>query len=395
MSIKLFHTADLHIGMKFNSYPETVKTALQQARIQVLEKMIQEANQIQADLFVVAGDLFHSISGIDRKTMTRTLEALEGFQGEGVILLPGNHDYENELVDLWKPLAQRGQGKIHFVSKEQPYLIDGVDSQGSDFKVSVYPAPCHSKHAEQNNLEWIREWIRTEGLDPERIHIGVAHGSIAGLSPDMDRNYYPMTLPELSEIPMDAWLLGHTHITFPVAAATQMIQDQRIFNPGTPEPDGMDCKHRGVAWVIEIDTGTLDGSACTATSGTRPIRATRHQVGVYQFLDQEFLIKTRDDLDAMQAALLASDPEHTIARIRLLGRVEEELYRDRQEIYRTLESQLCHLVVQDESLGIRITPEKIHREFSEGSFPQRFLETLAGDEEALQMAYELVSEVRK
>lgn len=393
MSVKLFHTADLHIGMKFNSYPETVKTALQQARIQVLEKMVQEANQIQADLFVVAGDLFHSISGIDRKTMTRTIEALEGFQGEGVILLPGNHDYDNELVDLWKPLAQRGQSKIHFVSKEQPYLIDGVNSQGSEFKVSIYPAPCHSKHAEQNNLEWIREWIRTEGLDPERIHIGVAHGSIAGLSPDMDRNYYPMALPELAEIPMNVWLLGHTHITYPIAAVDQMIQDQRIFNPGTPEPDGMDCKHRGVAWILEI--GDHQVSTALASPGNRLIRATSRQVGIYQFLDQEFRIKNRDDLDAMQAVLLSSDPERTIARIRLSGRVEEETYRYRQEVYRKLESQLCNLMVQDEGLGIRITPEKIRREFSEGSFPQRFLETLAGDEEALQLAYELVSEVRK
>lgn len=393
MSIKLFHTADLHIGMKFNSYPETVKTALQQARIQVLEKMVQEANQIHADLFVVAGDLFHSISGIDRKTMTRTLEALEGFQGEGVILLPGNHDYDNELVDLWKPLSQQGQGKIHFVSKEEPCNIDGVDSQGSDFKVSVYPAPCHSKHAEQNNLKWIREWIRTEGLDPERIHIGVAHGSIAGLSPDMDRNYYPMALPELAEIPMDVWLLGHTHITYPNATVDQMIQDQRIFNPGTPEPDGMDCKHRGVAWVIEI--ADQQASTGLASPDARVVRATCRQVGIYQFLDLEFRIKNRDDLDAMQAVLLSSDPERTIARIRLSGRVEEETYQHRQVVYRTLESQLCHLVVQDEGLGIRITPEKIHREFSEGSFPQRFLETLAGDEEALQMAYELVSEVRK
>lgn len=393
MSVKLFHTADLHIGMKFNSYPETVKTALQQARIQVLEKMVQEANQIQADLFVVAGDLFHSISGIDRKTMTRTIEALEGFQGEGVILLPGNHDYDNELVDLWKPLAQRGQSKIHFVSKEQPYLIDGVNSQGSEFKVSIYPAPCHSKHAEQNNLEWIREWIRTEGLDPERIHIGVAHGSIAGLSPDMDRNYYPMALPELYEIPMNVWLLGHTHITYPIAAVDQMIQDQRIFNPGTPEPDGMDCKHRGVAWILEI--GDHQVSTALASPGNRLIRATSRQVGIYQFLDQEFRIKNRDDLDAMQAVLLSSDPERTIARIRLSGRVEEETYRYRQEVYRKLESQLCNLMVQDEGLGIRITPEKIRREFSEGSFPQRFLETLAGDEEALQLAYELVSEVRK
>jgi len=39
--------------------------------------------------------------------------------------------------------------------------------------------------------------------------------------------------------------------------------------------------------------------------------------------------------------------------------------------------------------------EKINQEFTEGSFPQQLLKALADDEDAMQMAYELIMGVRK
>ena len=43
---------------------------------------------------------------------------------------------------------------------------------------------------------------------------------------------------------------------------------------------------------------------------------------------------------------------------------------------------------------MKITTEKIHKEFSDGSFPQELLLSLSDEEDTLQLAYELIMEVR-
>ena len=76
--------------------------------------------------------------------------------------------------------------------------------------------------------------MKDEEKDPDKIHIGIAHGSIEGVSPDFDQQYFPMTKRELNISGVDIWLMGHTHITWPKKPGKKDI----VFNPGTPEPDG-------------------------------------------------------------------------------------------------------------------------------------------------------------
>jgi exonuclease SbcD len=241
MPIKIFHTADLHIGMKFNNYQEPIRTKLQQVRLEVLKKMLLKANEENCNLFVVAGDLFHNIKGINKKTIVQTAEYMEEFQGEGVLILPGNHDYDNDMIELWDTFQKNAGDKTIFLNREAPVALTdyGLDA-------TVYPAPCHSKHSAANNIGWISE----QEVNHQHINIGIAHGSLQGLSPDMDSSYFFMTLQELENLPLDVWLLGHTHVAYP---ANESTKDWKVFNPGTPEPDGLDCRHHGHAWIINLD----------------------------------------------------------------------------------------------------------------------------------------------
>ncbi|MGI5910990.1 MAG: metallophosphoesterase family protein [Syntrophomonadaceae bacterium] len=370
MPIKIFHTADLHIGMKFNSYPEPIKSKLQEARLEVLLKMLSIANKENCNLFVVAGDLFHNIKGINKKAIVQTAQYLEEFQGECVLILPGNHDYDNDRMDFWDTFKNTIGDKTIFLDREAPVsLIDyGLD-------VTVYPAPCHSKHSDTNNIGWIGE----QKVDSEHINIGIAHGSLQGISPDIESSYFYMTPQELENLPMDLWLLGHTHVAYPV---NESIKDWKVFNPGTPEPDGLDCWHNGHAWLIDVDDHKRKTANLVLT-------------GTYRFLDKNYTIADSDDLDQLQAALLKEKPETTIARIHLAGRVSNDTYSYRKEIFKTLEQTLAYLIIDDFNLGIKITPEKISQEFTEGSFPQQLLKALTDDEDAMQMAYELIMGVRK
>ena len=70
------------------------------------------------------------------------------------------------------------------------------------------------------------------------------------------------------------------------------------------------------------------------------------------------------------------------------------MFEYRQEIYSSVEKTIIYLVVEDFDFKMKITPEKINREFSDGSFPQELLLSLSDDEDTLQLAYELIMEVK-
>src|SRR5690606_1950833 len=134
----------------------------------------------------------------------------------------------------------------------------------------------------------------------------------------------------------------------------ESVRDVKVFNPGTPEPDGLDCKHKGHAWFISIDN-------------EKKIIADRIITGTYKFIDKEYEIEDKDDLDAIMNELLLDNPEMTIARITLKGRIDEETMEYYKEVHDNLNSQLAFLMTEVNDLGIKITTDKIHKEFSDGS----------------------------
>ena len=206
MSIKIFHTGDIHIGMKFNNYGDNIREKLVEARFLSLENMINKSNELESNIFVIAGDLFNAIN-INKKDIKRVVDILNKFNGECVLVLPGNHDYDNGLTELWRYFSSISGEKIILINEKKPYTLDNYD-----LDVSIYPAPCHNKHSETNSLSWIKE----EGLiNSRKYNIGIAHGALEGISADIEGNYYYMSKEELENIPVDLWLIGHTHVRYP------------------------------------------------------------------------------------------------------------------------------------------------------------------------------------
>jgi len=369
VAIKIFHTADIHIGMRFNSYPDAVKELLKDARVESIERMVKIANREGCDLFVIAGDLFDKTTGIDKKTQTVVAKHLSRFEGSCVAILPGNHDYHTEMVDLWKSFLSLVDEKVLFLGDEKPYSL-----QEFGLNATIYPAGCHSKHSDQNNLGWIRE----EDIDSGLVNIGVGHGALAGISPDLDNQYFNMSIEELESIPVDVWLMGHTHISYP---ENDKVNNWKVYNPGTPEPDGLDCSHNGNGWVINVHEKD-------------DIQASRITTGKYKFKDEEFYLESIEDYRKIEE-FFKEYKDNTIARIRLKGTLDEDAYKHRLQVIKNLEEQIIYLVLEDSDLKIRINSDKIKKEFTQGSFPEQMLIYLQDDEEALQLAYEIISEVRK
>ncbi|MTI65278.1 MAG: DNA repair exonuclease [Firmicutes bacterium] len=371
MSLKLFHTSDLHIGMKFNRYPEDVKELLVNARIEILERLINLANERQCDIFTIAGDLFDKISRIPKKDLMRVIKILNGFSGEVVLIIPGNHDYDNGVTELWEDFQNNITEKILLLNHNKCY-----DLSMFDINATIYPAFCDKKHSKENNLQWIK---KLDKLPDSKFHIGMAHGALKNISPDLENKYFNMSEEELLNLNLDLWLIGHTHIPYP---NNNKVKFHKVYNAGTPEPDGMDCNHEGSAWFIELDEN-------------KNVTAESVKTGRYKFMDIDYKIEDENDFKNLNRKFYS---DNILARINLNGRIDRKLYENRYNYYNELSKKLVYLDIDDTNLGIKITKEVIEKEFTKDSFPYQFLKGLyedSQDEDALQLAYELILEVKE
>jgi DNA repair exonuclease SbcCD nuclease subunit len=148
--LKLLHTSDLHIGMKYNGYPEFIKDELVEARFNVLKTLVEKSNKEQCHLLVIAGDLFEKTT-IPKKDIERVIKILDGFAGDCILVLPGNHDYDNGMIDLWDILKNNISEKVVLLNENRVYHLQA----SHDLDVAVYPAPCNKKQSKENNLKWI------------------------------------------------------------------------------------------------------------------------------------------------------------------------------------------------------------------------------------------------
>jgi DNA repair protein SbcD/Mre11 len=375
MAIKIFHTADLHLGMKFaRGYAPDVQDSLKKVRFETLQKLIQLANQHSCDLFVIAGDLFHN-PRVPKKEILEVAGFLKQFQGQIVIILPGNHDYYQLGEDtLWSRFKENQGEQTLILSEARPYDL----RQAFDLNIMLYPGPCTASHSKKSALDW----IATEPRDADNtFHVGLAHGSLESLSPDFNQDYYPMTKGEINQLKLDLWLLGHTHVRFP---DEEQGTEARIFIPATPEPDGFDCHHSGYAWIIEL-------------LGEDQIRYLSIQTGKNKFHHIDFTLKNEIDLNELKTQFSRLNREQDLVKLKLKGRVKGEIFEERGALIDYLKQRVLHLETDSAELLREITMQDIDNEFTADSFPHTLLRSLAQNQQnpySLQKAYELIQEAR-
>jgi len=373
MPIRIFHTADVHIGLKFlRGYPDAVRDKLTDARLETLDRLVHVANQQTCDLFVVAGDLFENIQ-VSKAQIRQAAGALSRFE-RLVVVLPGNHDYIQEADDPIWTTFQDALGERNLILRHaRPYHLAEFN-----LNATIYPGVCTARHSAQNAISWIHG---IEKHDNQGLRIGVAHGSLEGLSPDFNHDYYPMNRAELESSAMHVWLLGHTHVRYP---SRDSGSGDRIFFPSVPEPDGFDCHHGGYACVIDLED---DGA----------VRYRSVQTGKYRFRELTAQVAGEHDIAQLKGTFATLDSERDLVKLTLTGRLPGEIYDARGTLIAELEKHVLHFEQDLSGLLREIRQADIDAEFTEGSFPHRLLSQLTGDEAdslALQMAHELVQEAR-
>lgn len=378
--IRIFLTGDNHIGLKYAGYAQGQKLA--EYRKSTLKTMVQAANDASCDLFAVAGDLFHASRGISGQDVTEVVDLLAAFEGQ-VLVLPGNHDCRAGSRDGAKTVwdcfeeAAAAKGNILLTDEYRPY-----DLQVGDEPVTVYPAPCQTKNSQpgENNLGWIRR----ENIRPDRtVRIGLAHGAVEGQTIDSEGSYFLMTRQELEDIPVDVWLIGHTHVPFPSLPVDAYQEGERIFNAGTHVQTDVSCATEGNCFLIEVESG----------DGLKKVRARRYVSGPIRFFRRRAAVTAGESLAGALDRELGPLPDESVVDLSLSGPVSEEDYQNRA---RTIEDALARFLdrktVDDSGLAPIITAERVKREYAETSFSAQLLLRLLDSPKEAQLVYDLLKE---
>lgn len=377
--IKLFVTGDVHLGKKYDRYPE-IRDRLIRSRFECLKNCVEEAERQGCDIFVVTGDLFDNVSSIKLQDVKQAAGILSAFGGR-VLVLPGNHDYYTGEEKVWRDFLSElnlTDNNVMLITEMRPLTIEVRDES-----ISFYPAFCQKKHSATNNLGWIKAC----GMDDSDFHVGLAHGSLSGLSPDMKNEYFLMTEAELNAIPVDAWLLGHTHIPYPAGLVSEgFAHGYRIFNPGTPEQTDLSNNTDGCCFIV-----TLEKAGGRADVGAKSFIS-----GKIRYFDLEAEADGTCEgasLEAAVSAAVSGLPSDSVVRLTVSGTAGEADYLARNDIFSRHLGRFLSFETDDSGLSELITPERIRSEFAEIGFASAFLESL-DDPREVQMAYELINKYR-
>lgn len=372
--IRIFETGDNHIGLKYASHEQAA--ILASSRVTAFENMVQVANQENCDLFVITGDLFENTYSISKKDIKSLLDMLSCFKGT-VAVLPGNHDYYDKNVKVWQYFKDvlASYDNILLLTDYRPYSLE-LNGE----KVLLYPALCTSIHSApgENNLGWIKSAdIQNDGT----YHIGIAHGAVEGETIDKEGQYFLMTRSELENIPVDVWLIGHTHVPFPRNLEKEFVSAGKIFNAGTHVQTDVNCNTEGQCFIIEI-------------AADKTVRAKKVISGNLHFYRKSMILSP----GKMQAVLpheLAGIENNSVVELLLSGAVTKEEYENRHAVINSELSRFIEGSYNDYALSQLISKDLIDTEFPETSFAANLLTSLLDQPKEAQLVYELLATLKE
>lgn len=304
------------------------------------------------------------------------MDILSGFKGV-VTVLPGNHDFYEDDVEVWQYFKGLlpSYDNIKLLTEYKPYRFTCGGNE-----VVLYPALCRSLHSEpgENNLAW----LKNEPITSDSAYrVGIAHGAVEGETIDKEGSYFLMKREELEKIPVDVWLIGHTHVPFPQNLnETAYTVSGRIFNAGTHVQTDVSCNTDGECFIIQIDEN-------------KTVQAKKYQSGNVCFCRMPLTLTAGQFENQVREALsgLAKD---SVVDVILKGAVSAEEYESRHRIVENALAGFIEGSYHDSDLSILITKEQVDAEFPETSFAAGFLNALLADPKEAQLAYELVKSLK-
>ena len=190
--LKIFHTADVHLDAPFSlsdpAEAEKRRTGLRSAFC----SMIHAAKRMEADVFLISGDLFES-GFVTKDTAAQVLREIESFSSCRFFITPGNHDPYDE-ASPYKLLSF--PQNVSIFTEEKPTYFDVPEKNAR-----IYGHAYLSKEIPDG----LFSGFHVE--DETKINILMAHGFV-----DMPQSTCNVLMKnDIEKSGLDYIALGHVH----------------------------------------------------------------------------------------------------------------------------------------------------------------------------------------
>lgn len=390
MSIKILHTADLHLGSRMRSLGQAAPD-FQEALIQSFDNLLQAAAELEVDLFLIAGD-FLEMAEIEDRELNRVYDLLARERSFPLLIVAGNHDYYSPASPYATVFPEIP--RLYVYPAEEIVRLDFPDQD-----TSVWGVSFSSLYQEMTLLPDVGTEKRVliyDGFDfvesdqePDSgltNKIALVHGELlAGARPE--GMYNPLPSQMIKNSRLDYLALGHIH------KAGELPEDDRIdrrstlaMYPGSPQ--GLSFNESGSrhALIVELDNSELK-SVSALPSASRMFIEIRSQLDSSQS-DQEII----DQIVAEVQDLDRENYKRHSYKIRLRGEAPTALNVPR--LIAGLREQIGHVSLLDELHPAEDVEELGEEQTLRGLFVRKILHDLATvegeeDRDDLQQALRL------
>ncbi|MHC5054347.1 MAG: metallophosphoesterase family protein [Planctomycetota bacterium] len=323
--MKILHIADAHLGLAPSGarFGEAAG-ALRRARAKALARAVEFAAEREADVMLVAGDLFDS-EHPDAATADAALGVLAR-SGVPVAVIPGNHDPATPRSVWERPPWDSPPENVMVLREarpvERPWGLDLV----------LYPCPLLAKDGSTSPVAWIAG-ARAEHEAAARYHVGLAHGTIMRMPEFADKDF-PIEPDDVAVLGLDYLALGHWHGFTPATEAAA----KRYAYSGTTEP---------------AKFGDPEGGALLVELGGDSPKIGRVATGGFIFRDESMYVAEAQDVSALADRILrSSEPRGTVLRVKLKGTAPLAAFEQAQGLGgRLADAGFLHVEVDCSELG--------------------------------------------
>lgn len=323
--IRVVHSADWQLGKPFGRFPDDVRAALMEARLDVIDRIAAVADDSEARHVLVAGDVFDNIDPGDR-VLVQALSRMERAKANWW-LMPGNHDHVRS-GGLWGRVRTKASANVHVLDTFEPVELDD--------DAWLLPAPLDHRRTRDDPTSFFADMATPAGT----VRIGLAHGSITEFGGSSKAtNIIPPDRAQTAQL--DYLALGDWH--------SHLQVNERTAYSGTPETD----RFRG-----DDEPGSV--IVAEISQGVAP-RLERVSTGRFRWLSQTWPLENHAEFvcrvnDFKQEA----DLSKTLLRLTLAGAVS---LSDRVQVQATLADDLAHalrwLDADSEQLLVRPTEDDL------------------------------------
>jgi len=283
--IKLLHTADHQLGVKFSGFGEKGRL-LRQAVKESLKTTVDLALVEAVNLVLIAGDLFDS-NAVSKNLVDEALAQLKRLAPIPVCILPGTHDCY-DASSVYRRPEFRDIPNIHVFTDEITSIAF------ADLDLTVYGRANLSPTGTESPLTGFEKNNET------KYHVAMAHGEIA-IEGKFAGDYYPIEQKEIAASGMNYVALGHWH-----RYADFSQGDVKAFYCGASE-------------TLSFEEGEDSGYVLLVSIDGPETRVEKKRVGKYLWKTANLEIEVFEtEQELLQEIQKHADP-NTLLRVKLSG----------------------------------------------------------------------------